>query len=92
MGLLLLVFWIVSAVAGWFAWHWWLVVPPLWMLLFVIYRTEYAVQAGQKIGLSMNRYRASMFGPNAILVLHNTVLNAAIYGVSWAIRTYLVGP
>jgi hypothetical protein len=75
--------WLGSAISGLFHFYWWLAVPPLIFLGFVLFSNWRMEQHARDIGLRPNRINQRMIGPNIMLVVWNGLLNGAIFVAFW---------
>jgi hypothetical protein len=80
-----------SAVSGWIHWIWWLVVPPIIYAIFAFSTTASIERQKQHYGDDSRTFSRSMLKPNFFLIAWNTILNGAIFGVVWAVSSFLTG-
>jgi hypothetical protein len=76
-----LLLWLGSLVAGWNHYYPWLALPVIAYLAFIIWADRHAMEAYRKYGMSGVNFRRKMLGPNLLLIIWNTLLNALIFGV-----------
>jgi|GEM_PF-6493161 len=87
MLLIIPVLWIGSAISGWFAFFAWLAVPVVVFWVYTASRDAKVNRHARNIGMSGDSYRQQMAGPNLILIVWNTAINAGIFTFAWVLST-----
>lgn len=92
-GLVLFAEWIVSAVAGWFGWWFWLLFPPLVALFIAFSGNGRVLNRMKEIGFAdeeaERRFVSTVMGPSLKFVLWQAVINALIFLALLGIRNLM---
>jgi hypothetical protein len=89
MALFLFLMWVGSLIAGYHHFFWWLTIPILFFVSYVIRSNAQMTSMARRNGLDGGRLTKNMLGSNCLLIANAIVQHSVLFGVGYAVKLFI---